>query len=63
MMGRAGPPPGPTVSPQAVELGFPGGGRSFLGDNSFIIREVSLAENLGPVNRKSQLWEGSGHRR
>ena len=58
VMGRAGPPPGPTMSPQAVEVGFLGGGRNFLGDNSFIIREVSLAENLGPVTESLSYGRG-----
>ena len=58
VMGRAGPPPGPTVSPRAVEIGFLGGGRNFLRDNSFIIREVSLAENLGPVTESLSYGRG-----
>lgn len=32
--------------------------RSFLRDNSFIIREVSLAENLGPVTESLSYWMG-----
>lgn len=46
--GQAGPHPGPPCPRGPSEIGFLGGGGT-LRDNSFIIREVSLAENLGPV--------------
>ena len=44
---------------EALEGGSQGEVRNFLGDNPFIIREVSLAGNPGPVTRKSQLWDGN----
>lgn len=55
------PPSGSTVPQQAIEVGFQGELRNFLWDNSFIIREVSLARNLGPGTESLSYGLGVGH--
>lgn len=56
-----GPPCSGTPGKQvgwAIAGQLPGELRNFLRDNSFIIREVSLAGNLGPVTKSLSYWMG-----